>query len=213
MDVLKKCRKAEIYLADELICVAEVFRDLTNEIWLSIPKDLSLNTSKEYTIIFFDSIAGLLHCRCTLSKVQSLTDEWDSVPCTILEVLEIQQRRQDLKISLETTLELFCTYVPRSAVTAVRIPEQITAVTRDISAGGIYFICEYCLPKDTVVQFQLHGASKPLLLAAKVLRFEALDSKKDKEQYGHGCAFIELRPQTEAVLRNYIFRQERQRRR
>lgn len=208
MDVLKNCRKAEIYLADELICAAEVFRDLNNEIWLSIPKDLSLDAA-EYIIVFFDSISGLLRCRCSLSEVQPLTDEWDSVPCTILEVLETQQRRQDLKISLETTLELFCTYVPSFAS---GIPERIKATTRDISAGGIYFICDYCLPEDTVVQFQLHGASKPLLLAAKVLRFESLDSKDGKAQYGHGCIFIELRPQSEAVLRNYIFRQERQKR-
>ncbi len=209
MDVLKKCRKAEVYLADELICVAEVFRDLNNEIWLSIPKDLSLEAS-EYTIIFFDSIAGLLRCRCTLHEVQSLTDEWDSVPCTILEVLETLQRRQDLKITLEANVELSCTYIPSFAT---GIPQRITAVTRDISAGGIYFISDYCLPEDSVVQFQLHGASKPLLLSAKVLRFEAIDSKDGKAQYGHGCIFIELRPQTEAVLRNYIFRQERQRRR
>lgn len=205
MDVLKNCRKAEIYLADELICVAEVFRDLNKEIWLSIPKDLSLDAS-EYTIIFFDSVAGLLRCRCTLSEVKTLTDEWDSVPCTILEVLETRQRRQDLKISLETALELYCTYVPSFAT---GIPERIKATTRNISAGGVYFICDYCLPEGTVVQFQLHGASKPLLLAAKVLRFESLNSKAGKTRYGHGCAFIEMRPQTEAVLRNYIFRQER----
>lgn len=209
MDVLKKCQKAEIYLADELICIAEVFRDLNDEIWLSIPKDLSLE-EPEYTIIFFDSIAGLLRCRCALKEVQPLTDEWDSVPCTILEVLDTQQRRQDLKISLETNLELTCTYVPGSPS---NIPMRIAATTRDISAGGIYFICDYCLPEDTVVQFQLHGASKPLLLAAKVLRFEAIESTKGQTQYGHGCMFIELRPQSEAVLRNYIFRQERQRRR
>ena len=107
-------------------------------------------------------------------------------------------------------MELSCTYIPSFAT---GIPQRITAVTRDISAGGIYFISDYCLPEDSVVQFQLHGASKPLLLSAKVLRFEAIDSKDGKAQYGHGCIFIELRPQTEAVLRNYIFRQERQRRR
>lgn len=209
MDVLKNCRKAEVYLADKLICEAEVFRDLNNEVWLSIPKDLSLNAS-EYTILFFDSISGLLRCRCALSEVQPLTDEWDSVPCTILEVLDTQQRRQDLKIPLETTLELVCTYVPSFAT---HIPQHIMATTRDISAGGIYFICDYRLPEDTVVQFQLHGASKPLLLAAKVLRFETLKDKRGNEQYGHGCIFIELRPQTEAVLRNFIFRQERRNRR
>ena len=194
MDVLKKCKKAEIYtLANEAICEAEVFRDMADELWLSIPGDVILEAAQYYTIVFYDSIS----------------DERISVPCQIMEVLETTQRRQDLKIYLETNLDLFCTYIPS---TAVGIPERIKAISRDISAGGIYFICEYCLPEGSVVQFQLHGASKPLLLAARVLRFESVDERNGKPQFGHGCQFIEMKPQTEAVLRNYIFRQERQRR-
>ncbi len=206
MDVLKKCQKAEIYKEEELICSVEVFRDLASDVWLSLPKDFPLEAPGVYTVIFYDSVAGLLRCRCDLGEIQTLSDEWDSVPCTIQEVLEAQQRRLDLKISLETPLELFCTYIPGSPS---GIPERIKGTSRNVSAGGIYFLCDYLLPVDSVVQFQLHGASKPLLLAAKVLRNESLAGTPP---YGHGCKFIELKPQTEAVLRNYIFRQERQRR-
>ena len=206
MDVLKKCQKAEIYKEEELICEVEVFRDLASDVWLSLPKDFPLEAPGVYTILFYDSVAGLLRCRCDLGEIQALSDEWDSVPCTIQEVLETQQRRLDLKISLETSLELFCTYIPGSPS---GIPERIKGISRNVSAGGIYFMCDYLLPVDSVVQFQLHGASKPLLLAAKVLRNDKLDGTP---AYGHGCKFIELKPQTEAVLRNYIFRQERQRR-
>ncbi len=211
MDVLKKCKKAEIYtLADEAICEAEVFRDMADELWLSIPGDVTLETSEFYTIVFFDSVSGLMRCHCSVGEAQPISDERNSVPCKIVEVMETRQRRQDLKIYFETSLDLFCTYVPSFAV---GIPERFRATTRDISAGGIYFMCEYRLPEGTVVQFQLHGASKPLLLAAKVLRFEPVDEIDGKPQFGHGCQFIEMRPQTEAVLRNYIFRQERNSRR
>lgn len=210
MDILKKCKKAEIYtLANDPICEAEVFQDMAGELWLSVPGDVVLEKTEFYTIIFFDSVSGLLHCRCSIGDIEPISDERNSVPCQILEVQKTVQRRQDLKIYLETELDLFCTYVPS---TAVGIPERIRAISRDISAGGIYFICEYCLPEGTVVQFQLHGASKPLLLAARVLRFESVDERDGKPQFGHGCQFIEMKPQTEAVLRNYIFRQERQRR-
>lgn len=211
MDVLKKCKKAEIYtLADEAICEAEVFRDMEGELWLSIPGDVNLETAESYTVIFFDSVSGLLRCQCSMGEARPISDERISVPCSIIEIKETTQRRQDLKIYFETNLEMFCSYVPS---TAVGIPERFKAVSRDISAGGIYFTCEYRLPEGTVVQFQLHGASKPLLLAARVLRFESVDERDGKPQFGHGCQFIEMRPQTEAVLRNYIFRQERQSRR
>ena len=116
MDVLKKCKKAEIYtLADEAICEAEVFRDMADELWLSIPGDVTLETSEFYTIVFFDSVSGLMRCHCSVGEAQPISDERNSVPC--------------------------------------------------------------------------------------------------KPQFGHGCQFIEMRPQTEAVLRNYIFRQERNSRR
>ena len=211
MDVLKKCKKAEIYtLANEAICEAEVFRDMADELWLSIPGDVILEAAQYYTRVFYESISGLLRGHCSIGEVQPISDERISVPCQIMEVLETTQRRQDLKIYLETNLDLFCTYIPS---TAVGIPERIKAISRDISAGGIYFICEYCLPEGSVVQFQLHGASKPLLLAARVLRFEAVNERDGKPHYGHGCQFIEMKPQTEAVLRNYIFRKERQGRR
>jgi len=208
MDVLKKCYKAEIFKGEKVLCEVEVFRDLASDVWLSIPKDFPLDTSKDYTILFYDSIAGLVRCRCALGDIQPLSDEWDSVPCEILEVLESQQRRMDLKITLDTSLDLRCNFIPGPRA---GIPEWIHAVTRDISAGGVYFMCEYELPAGSVVQFQLHGASKPLMLSAKVLRTDTIE-KKDGTQYGHGCQFIDLKPQTEAVLRNYIFRQERQRR-
>lgn len=209
MDVLKKCRKAEIYSGDDLICEAEVFRDLAEEVWLSIPKDLPWESPESYTVLFYDSIAGLLHCQCALSEPQELSDERNSVSCRILEVMKTEQRRMDLKIQISTSLELSCTYVPGQPSS---IPSRIEAESRDLSAGGIYFISEYQLPVESVVQFQLHGASKPLLLSARVLRTEELPPKKETPQYGHGCQFTELKPQTEAVLRNYIFRQERQQR-
>ncbi|MEH2956401.1 PilZ domain-containing protein [Candidatus Merdisoma sp. JLR.KK006] len=209
MDALKKCRKAEIYSGDTLICEAEVFRDLTADVWLSIPKDLPWESPETYTVLFYDSISGLLLCHCDLSEPQELSDERDSVSCKILDVLKTEQRRMDLKIQLNTPLELSCTYVPGQPS---NIPAHIQAESRDLSAGGIYFISEYQLPPESVVQFQLHGATKPLLLSARVLRTEELPPKKGSPQYGHGCQFTEMKPQTEAVLRNYIFRQERQQR-
>ena len=211
MEILKNCRKAEIYTAaNELLATAEVFRDLSGNILLSVPTDFPLDEHDLFLITFFDPVSGLIFSRCTLTKSDEKTsEERDSLLCNILEVMESKQRRQDLKLSLEIPLEMFFIN-PASGIPG--IPDMIAAYTRNISAGGVYFICKYALPVDAELQFQLRGASKPLTLTAKVLRQETLPPSNDVPQYGHGCRFIDLRPQSEAVLRNYIFRQERQKR-
>ena len=69
------------------------------------------------------------------------------------------------------------------------------------------------MQEDAEIRFEITEANKPLLLNAKVLRQDKLPLKREMPQYGHGCRFFDLKPQTESVLRNYIFRKERQRQR
>ncbi len=210
MEILKNCRKAEIYTTgNELLATAEVFRDLSDNVWLSVPTDFPLEEHDSFLITFFDPVSGLIFSRCTLSKSDQGSEEKEALLCKIEEIMESRQRRQDLKLSLEIPLEMFFIH-PASGIPG--IPDMITATTRNISAGGVYFICQYAIPVDAELQFQLRGASKPLTLTAKVLRQESLPPVKDVPQHGHGCRFIDLRPQSETVLRNYIFRQERQKR-
>lgn len=208
MAILKNCRKAEIFSpSEELICEGEVFLDLSEKIWISVPLDFSREEHEYYLITFYDSISGLMRCQCSLPDSQTISNERQSVLCNIQEVMDTQQRRQDLKIPLELDIEFSCTAAPAGAV---QLPDVIPAKTRNISAGGIYFICEYLLPADTQIQFQLQEASKPLLLTAGVLRTEDLPPKNGRPQYGHGCRFIDMRPRTEAALRNFIFRKQRE---
>ncbi len=208
MALLKNCRKAEIFSpSEELICEGEVFLDLSDKIWISVPLDFSREEYEFYIITFYDAISGLLHCRCRLPDSQTISNERQSVLCVILEVLNTQQRRQDLKIPLELDIEFTCTAIPSGAV---ELPEPVPAKTRNISAGGVYFICEYLLPPNTQIQFELPEASKPLHLTAGVLRTEDLPPKNGRPQYGHGCRFLDLRPRTEAALRNFIFRKQRE---
>lgn len=210
MELLKNCRKAEIYtLSNQFLCEAEVFRDMSGSVWLSVPNDFSLEPDAGYLITFFDPHSGLIHSRCSLSKADNQpSPHWISLLAVIEEVIDTQQRRQDVKISLEIALDLTIVH-PSSGIPG--IPDAISASTRNLSAGGVYFICEYPIPPSAEVEFLLHGASKPLILTAKILRQEKLPSTADNRlQYGHGCQFINLKPQNEASLRNYIFRQERQ---
>lgn len=205
MEMLKTCRKAEIYdPSDTLLCVSEVFCDLSNKIWVSVAPDFPWEDFEYFNITFFDPVAGLVHSQCTLNSPQETSEERTSLLCTVLEIQDSQQRRQDLKIPLEIDLEISCSQKP------VGLPESISAVTRNISAGGVYFICQYRLPEQTVVDFELKGASKPLVLSAVILRSEELPLQRNVPQYGHGCQYINLKPRTESALRNYIFRKQRE---
>ena len=211
MNMLKKCRKAEIFNpAESLLCQAEVFSDISDRLWVSVSHDFPYEEFSYFNITFYDPVSGLVRCRCTLGSPESLSEERLSLLCTIVEVLESHHRRQDLKIPLEIEVELTCTYLPAGAPEP---PSTFTAITRNISAGGIYLICEHPLPEDAEIRFEITEANKPLLLNAKVLRQDKLPLKREMPQYGHGCRFFDLKPQTESILRNYIFRKERQRQR
>lgn len=211
MDLLKNCNKAEIFTpSNQLICEAGVFHDLADRLQLLVPIDFAF-TYKEhpfYFVVFYDPISGLINCRCTLSTPSSLPDGRQSLLCKIAEVLNRNQRRQDLKVPLSTEIEL--TGIRVSAEGRYPPVSRIPAVTRDISAGGIYFTCQYPLSVDTLATFQFRETAKPLTLSVRVLRQDQLKPVKGVDQYGHGCRFIDLEMDAESELRSYIFRRERQ---
>lgn len=207
---LKGCQKAEIYSpAQEFLCTAEVTRAAYDNYRLIVPLEFEVSTELEYyEVVFFDAFAGLVHTLCRLSDPLHISKTQQSLLCVVREERGREQRRQDLKVPTNASIEVSCIRLPAGAK---RPPARIQAKVRNISAGGIYFACQYPIPKGANVQFQLHEASKPLQLAANVLRQEELEPLSDgTPQFGHGCRFIDLKPNAEAELRSYIFRKELQ---
>ncbi len=210
---LKNCRKAEIYEPEGgFLCEAEVTRASLDKYRLIVPADFELYESTGvYKVVFFDGAQGLIHTMCKLADPLPLPNEQQSLLCVVREETGKEQRRQDLKVPAEVSIEVACTRVPAGQK---RVAGRIPATTRNISAGGIYFICEQQFPQDAHVQFHLHEASKPLQLSARVLRAEALPPNRDGAPlFGHGCRFVDLKPQAEAELRSFIFKKELEMRR
>ncbi len=211
MKLLRNCRKAEIFSpSDEFLCQAEVFTDKSEQLWVSVPHSFSYEEHSYYNITFYDSVSGLVRGQCILGSPQDLSERRLALMCDVTEVVETRQRRQDLKIPLEIEVEVTCIYLPEGVEAP---PQTFPAVTRNISAGGIYLISEYPLAEGAEIQFEIKEASKPLVLTAKLLRQEKLPPKMEQPQYGYGCRFIKLKSQMESVLRNYIFRKDRERQR
>jgi len=212
---LTNCTKAEIYSADETpLCEARVFWDSAGLYQLlEVPREFKLYEDYEYIVIFYDATVGLVHCRCQLKMHgERGEDEQDaalkSLSFTITEVLETIQRRQDLKVPASAEIEIT---VQRLASGSANPPpwKPFPATTVNLSAGGVYFVCQYALPADSEVHFLLKEGPKPIELTAVVLRLDELPPKKRLPRYGHGCKFVNLKPASESGLRSYIFRCQR----
>lgn len=237
MDVqLLNCSKADIYsAAGPLLCEARVHWDSAGfYLLLEVSPNFPLDEEAEYPIIFYDPAAGLVHSHCRLKAHSKTEDGGLALSCTLVEVTQTIQRRQDLKVQTDAQIEVEVTHMPRAAqdkqvsvVSSIEVsvmpkgqegeppnlPDgSFAAVTKNLSAGGVYFICQYPLPVDTEIRFELKEGPKPIELTAVVLRQEELPPQKHKPRYGHGCRFVNLKPTAESGLRSYIFRCQRNQR-
>ncbi len=209
---LDNCTKADIFAPDEsLLCEARVFWDSADLYQLlEVPQNFPIwpdGEPAEYLVTFYDSTAGLVHCRCLL-RLHGVDADLKSLSYQIVEILDTVQRRQDLKIPAVTEIEIAQV---RLAGPSDNPPPKgaFVATTVNLSAGGVFFTCQYALPVDSLVHFTLREGPKPIELDAVVLRLEELPPKKRLPQFGHGCRFVDLKPAAESGLRSYIFRCQR----
>lgn len=209
---LDNCTKADIFATDEtMLCEAKVFWDSAGLYQLlEVPQTFPIwadGEPAEYLITFYDSTVGLVHCRCQL-RLHGAETESKLLSYKIIEILETIQRRQDLKIPAVAEIEIDNV---RLAASSDNPPPKgsFAATTVNLSAGGVYFTCQYALPVDSLVHFTLREGPKPIELDAVVLRLEELPPKKRLPRFGHGCRFVDLKPAAESGLRSYIFRCQR----
>ena len=212
---LTNCNKADIFAVDgTLLCEARVFEDSAGLYQLlEVPRNFTIVEDYQYPITFYDPMAGLVHCRCQLLLHAERGEDADnpdfkSLSFTMVEVIDTVQRRQDLKVPAVAEIEV---NVLRLAGGSDNPPPKgpFVAVTENLSAGGVYFVCQYALPPNSEVRFELREGPKPIELTAVVLRQEELPAKKRLPRFGHGCRFVNLKPAAESGLRSYIFRCQR----
>lgn len=189
---LANCREAKIYsVREEKFYQAKVFLDQEGDVWLGLEKSFEMS-EVTYEVTFYDQIHGVIKCDCRLKKVsRRIFNTETSVLCEILDILDICQRRNDVKVPLKMDIIIH--------VESEKI--NVLGHTRDISAGGIYFTCKTLLKVGTNIEFEIYTQNKLTSLMAKVIRFE----EKLGYGYGYGCQFINISNSDEAILRNYIF--------
>ena len=212
MAILQNCTKAEVYDSNgALLCPATVQSGPMDSILVITPDSLDHREHDLFRIVFYDPVLGVLTCRCELSAPLDLPDHMTSYRCEILERLNQEQRRQDVKIPLGATIMLHAVYQPGDAS---RVPEAgVPATIVNISAGGVYLRAPLLLEKGRRVWFDFQIGGENLTLSAQVLRSENASLNKNQLLYGYGCKFINMLSKHEAALRSFIFQQQRQQRR
>ena len=101
MAILQNCTKAEVYdTKGTLLCPATVQSGPMDSILVITPDSFDHKDHDLFCIVFYDPVLGVLTCRCELSAPLDLPDHMTSYRCEILERLNQEQRRQDVKVSV-----------------------------------------------------------------------------------------------------------------
>lgn len=219
------CKKASIYDLDRIyICDASVSfsadpdtqadADSPDCVTLAFPDLEADNLRSEVYVTFFDRIEGLVTYYCTLSNYKetlSAPGLWhSSVLCTLGEEVEIQQRRNDVKVQIHMDTVI-------SFKNSEDVLINISAVIRNISAGGLFFTCHYPFrPGNTLSLAFENSLSKANQITAEILRVQPKDDlpliigteANDETLMGYGCRFVNLSPYTESLIRNFVFKKD-----
>ena len=211
--MFEKCKKGDIIeKTGALICQARVSVGHSGEVLLVIPRAASYKPNALYRVVFYDPVLGRVTCRCRLSASFPLPGgELSSLRCEILEQLNQEQRRQDVKVPLDMTVMLHAVYQPGDTS---RMPEAgVPSTIVNISAGGVYLRAPRMMDKGRRVWFAFQIDRENVTLSAQVLRRDnAALSSNHQIHYGYGCKFINMLSKHEAALRSFIFQLQRQQR-
>lgn len=213
MAILQNCTKAEVYDTNgTLLCPATVQSGPMDSILVITPDSLDHKEHDLFRIVFYDPVLGVLTCRCELSAPLDLPDHMTSYRCEILERLNQEQRRQDVKVSVAAGADVTI-HVARQPGDHIQVvKEGYPATVLNISAGGVYLRTALPLQPDRRLWFDFKGAGETIPLTAQILRVDDLSPHPAKQVFGYGCRFVDLPARHESLLRGYVFQEDRRRR-
>jgi len=214
--LLNDCKKASIYsLQNAYLCDATVSNIKESSVVLTMQDTSADFLTSEVHITFYDGTRGLVTYACELSgykEVMVAPGVFHShVNCALRQQLSIVQRRNDVKVPVNIPMRF--SYAGEKDVQV-----NVTGIIRNISAGGIFFTCQYSFLTGSIVEFDFSPRRDmaPLTLKAEILRMQDRDSLQadflaeagEVDLKGYGCRFIDISPHAEAQIRNFVFRED-----
>jgi c-di-GMP-binding flagellar brake protein YcgR len=119
--------------------------------------------------------------------------------CEILEVVEIIQRQQDIRASVDITVQF----------TSENNGKSFFGVITNISAGGIYMVTSEPLTIGEILNFHYTFKNVERPFRCMVLWGQMDESGSN----GYGLRFVELNEGGETAIRGYVFNVLREQRR
>ncbi|MDD3142022.1 MAG: PilZ domain-containing protein [Lachnospiraceae bacterium] len=203
MILLTNCTKCSIYnLRDEYICDAQVYMVDETNASLSLLDDFADSLLTEVHVTFYDGIHGLVSYLCSLSDYKEMIlpeyRTYYSIDCILLKPIGIVQRRSDIKVKTNFTVDILMLNADDQEVV-------VAAAIRDISAGGFFFDSTEDLNVGSEFSFIFKRGSMPLLLKGIILRKQEME---ETHRHGYGCEFVQLSAAKEAIIREFVFREQ-----
>lgn len=84
-------------------------------------------------------------------------------------------------------------------------PKEVLVTIKDIGCGGFLFVSDKKYQPGDTLSVVLFDSRDPLLVKARIRKLRPV---RKEGRYGYGCEYIDLNPQAEARIRNYVFHTE-----
>ncbi len=195
--ILKNCSSCIIHGPDDEVSIRSRVQYMDGNITLHFDgdSDLGPNTDR-IRVDFFDSQVGYIKTFCEL-EVRKNSDPYILEPwladCKILEVLEILQRQEDLRV--------------RTAKEATFISDShgsFSGIIQNISVGGLYMTTATKMSVGEHFSFQFNFTKKNQEVEGKILR----ETQIRDNYFGYGCQFVRLPKSIEREIRQYVYRKQ-----
>ena len=84
-------------------------------------------------------------------------------------------------------------------------PKEAMVTIKDIGCGGFLFVSDKKYQPGDTLSVVLFDSRNPLLVKARIRKLRPV---RKEGRHGYGCEYIDLNPQAEARIRNYVFHTE-----
>ena len=84
-------------------------------------------------------------------------------------------------------------------------PKEVLVTIKDIGCGGFLFVSDKKYQPGDTLSVVLFDSRNPLLVKARIRKLRPV---RKEGRCGYGCEYIDLNPQAEARIRNYVFHTE-----
>lgn len=154
-------------------------------------------------VSFSDSIKGCIRTNCNIvikrnPAYPGMDEAWMG-ECEILDVIEIVQRQQDIRVNLSLSVQF---------TSESESGSKFFGTIRNLSAGGVFMVTPKPLTIGEELTFHYSFKGMERAFRVKVLWGKLYTSSEN----GYGLKFLNLTEGAETEIRGYVFRELREQR-